>query len=284
MNEFGATGASASPCRASIPSRWYSSKGTVAEDGGRHRRAQTQHAGRERQPPTHSLTLVMDASLQSRSPLPFGFATRFAPALSDSAPPHRSLLLTPPLHLCDSVLRMSFTPSVSNCESQLRSLLSSWRSRYHHIILLHSADNRVVKFTTEWSVPPTPAQPLPELRIQVHFCFLFDAKSWARAGNEGPPPAQLSYRIEHESLVHSGAAKLASNIDHHILRHLQSKAAFAARNPLPLTEDQKEFFESRQMYEPLRIQPLLEPVAASDAQQGSASAASEEQQGADEDS
>ena len=74
---------------------------------------------------------------------------------------------------------------------------------------------------------------------------------WARAGNAGPPPAVISFRIEHESLVHRGERALQRNIDHHIQRHLHAKSEFARTHPLPLTNDQAEFFASRAAYEPL---------------------------------
>jgi len=145
----------------------------------------------------------------------------------------------------------SFVPSVSEAEEALARLLKGWRSRYRHIIQLSHADRRVVQFHTEWARHPTPMEPLPQLRVGVDFAFLYDAKMWRRAGNSGPPPAQISYRIEHERTVHSGPAALARNIDHHILRHLKFKAEFARNNPLPLTKDQTSFFESRAAYEPL---------------------------------
>jgi hypothetical protein len=94
-------------------------------------------------------------------------------------------------------------------------------------------------------------EPLPSLRVSVEFSFLYDSKMWRRAGNTGPPPAQISYRIEHERTVYSGPAALAHNIDHHILRHLKSKGEFARAHPLPLTKDQSSFFDSRAAYEPL---------------------------------
>lgn len=45
--------------------------------------------------------------------------------------------------------------------------------------------------------------------------------------------------------------KKPQNIDHHILRQLKFKIEFTKSHPLPLTEDQSLFFNTRSKYEPL---------------------------------
>ena len=136
----------------------------------------------------------------------------------------------------------------------------------------------------------------------MEFSFLFDTKAWVRSGHSGPTPPVITFRIGHESLVHSlpspsssspaaaaaatagtaGVTK-AANIDHHILRHLHFQGEFARRNPLPLTEDQRQFFASRAAYEPLsNVQDThLSSFAEFAAQEASSSSASSSAAAAD---
>lgn len=144
---------------------------------------------------------------------------------------------------------MSDSLLVQTSEDTLRRLLKSWRSRYRWIILLKSQTRRVIQFNTEWARRPTPHEPLPEIRVNVEFSFLFDTK-YNDDGEKVTLPPSITYRIEHEQLVHRD---LKTNIDHHILRHLKFKTEFYKTHPLPLTVDQAEFFASRFQYEPLDV-------------------------------
>jgi len=109
-------------------------------------------------------------------------------------------------------------------QKKLIALLKSWHSRYRYVISLNSADKKVVKFDTMWCRRPTPHQPVPDVRINVEFCFRFSSK------DKDLQQPQITYRVEHDSLV----LKDLKNIDYHVLRVVKMKTRWLMDNEFPL--------------------------------------------------
>jgi len=132
-------------------------------------------------------------------------------------------------------------------EKKLIALLKSWHSRYRYVISLKSTERKKVKFDTMWCRRPTPHQPVPDVRINVEFCFRFSSK------DKGLQQPQITYRIEHESLV----LKDLKNIDYHVLRVIKMKTRWLKDNEFPL--ENAGVLDTRLVYNETSADDLIGP-------------------------
>jgi len=123
-----------------------------------------------------------------------------------------------------------------------------------YTITFNSMGDFTVFFDTEWYRAPSPHQPVPDVRVVIHFVVSYQRQP-KEEGMVPPPftpskldfnyidvglgPPQISWRIQHEDYVHTEL----SNIDHHIQRVLKFKTQFFQR--IQLNYDNAEALESR---------------------------------------
>lgn len=118
-------------------------------------------------------------------------------------------------------------------EEILRGVIKGWKSRYRCTITVESmkpGPPACVVFRTEWSRRPTPHEPVPDIRVRIRF-FVNFVRS----------PADISFRIEEESLVHKTDAY--TSIDHLVLHEIKSKTAIY--QSMGLTLQNRTFFGTR---------------------------------------
>lgn len=133
-------------------------------------------------------------------------------------------------------------------EKRLGELLKAWRPRYRYVITYKDSGKKVIRFDTMWCRRPTPHRPTPDVRVNIEFAFRFSSKD-----TELTSP-KITYRIEHETLVH----KELKNVDFHIQRLLKQKLLWFGDNLLPL--ENAGVLNSRLEYDSTTADKIIGPA------------------------